>query len=83
MNEIYSNSGELHVKFDVTLTKMEQKKTKVASDCAQLLFYVRVYNPLQEGQDPKTYGKDGAAVMWVGVPIYDSRYEYIDYLHAW
>lgn len=78
MNEIYSNSGELRVKFDVTLTKMEQKRTRVANDCAQLLFYVRVYNHLQEGQDSKTYGKDGAAVMWVGVPIYDSRYEYIE-----
>lgn len=81
-SEVYSEGGSIKVHFDVTINKVDQIKTGVASDCAQLLFYVSVYNRLQEGQTADEYGKNGARVAWVGVPILDTRYEYVDLYHA-
>lgn len=81
-SNILSEGGSIHVKFDVTIDKLDQVKTGVASDCAQLLFYVRVLNKLKEGQSKDEYGNNGEALMWVGVPILDSRYDYVSTYHA-
>ncbi len=80
-SEIYGEGGSIHVKFDVTIDKLDQVKQGVASDCAQLLFYVRVFNIKQEGQSEAEYGKN-EAIMWVGVPILDSRYAFVQEYHA-
>lgn len=69
--------AKLKVKFDVTIDTLEKTRDNCASDCAQLLFYFRLFNRLQEGQTAEEYGQDGKGVIWVGLPIMDSRYDYV------
>lgn len=75
--DLQSVSGELHVKFDVTIDKMNKIKEGYANDCAQLLFYLSIGNVKKEGQTDEEYGPNNA-VMWFGVPIFDSRYAYTE-----
>lgn len=69
---------EIRVKLDITIDKADyvgKEAKKYDSECAQLLFYFSIAE-----RDPET-GKAGNT-MWFGVPIFDSRYNYVPEHHA-
>lgn len=70
---------ELHVEFDITIEESTYLGDGPAtgSECAQLLFYFCLFNRVPEDSDPEEVGRNGTG-MWFGIPIYDSRYDYVD-----
>ena len=82
INDVYLEGGDIKVKFDVTIDKCEMNKDKVASNCAQLFLYLNVANRKQDGQSDEEYGID-RSLMWFGLPIFDSRYDYTTLYRAY
>lgn len=82
-SDIYDEGGQIRVSFDVVINKADRIAESIASDCAQLLFYVRILN---NWRDPNTTaeesGSNNTGVMWNGVPIFDTRYDYINEYHS-
>ena len=74
-----NNDDEVKIKFDFRIdecTFLGDKDNMTGSDCAQLMFYILLYNYPPEGSNPEEVGKKGQR-MWFGLPLYDSRYQTI------
>jgi len=69
----------LHAKFDIRIDEaiFKGKTTPVGANCAQLMFYMLLANRPQQESDESQVGKTGLK-LWFGVPIYDTRYNFVD-----
>lgn len=79
MSIFLSEISELWVNFDIVIEKCDYKgesELPVGDEAAQLLFYLRLFNRPPEGSDPDVVGHNGVP-FWFGVPVYDSRYDYV------
>lgn len=82
-SDVLDEGGEIRVSFDVVIDKVDKKLDDISADCAQLLFYVRILNSWRdEDTTTEESGPNNTGVMWNGVPIFDSRYEYIQEYHS-
>ena len=69
----------LYVEMDVTIEESTYlgEGQPLGAECAQLLFYFCLFNRVPADSNPEEVGVNGTG-MWFGVPIYDSRYDYVD-----
>jgi hypothetical protein len=67
---VVADYSEVRVQMDIKIEKADYvgKTPQVGNDCAQLLFYFSI--------------SDGKNTMWFGVPIYDSRHNFVGEYHA-
>ena len=74
-----STFEDLYVEMDVTIEESTYlgEGQPLGAECAQLLFYFCLFNRVPADSNPEDVGVKGAG-MWFGVPIYDSRYDYVD-----
>ena len=74
-----STSADLYVEMDVTIEESTYlgEGQPLGAECAQLLFYFCLFNRVPADSNPEEVGVNGTG-MWFGVPIYDSRYDYVD-----
>lgn len=74
-----STFEDLYVEMDVTIEESTYlgEGQPLGAECAQLLFYFCLFNRVPADSNPEEVGVNGTG-MWFGVPIYDSRYDYVD-----
>ena len=74
-----STFEDLYVEMDVTIVESTYlgEGQPLGAECAQLLFYFCLFNRVPADSNPEEVGVNGTG-MWFGVPIYDSRYDYVD-----
>lgn len=74
-----STFEDLYVEMDVTIEESTYlgEGQPLGAECAQLLFYFSLFNRVPADSNPEEVGVNGTG-MWFGVPIYDSRYDYVD-----
>ena len=74
-----STFEDLYVEMDVTIEESTYlgEGQPLGAECAQLLFYFCPFNRVPADSNPEEVGVNGTG-MWFGVPIYDSRYDYVD-----
>ena len=74
-----STFEDLYVEMDVTIDESTYlgEGQPLGAECAQLLFYFCLFNRVPADSNPEEVGVNGTG-MWFGVPIYDSRYDYVD-----
>lgn len=74
-----STFEDLYVEMDVTIEESTYlgEGEPTGAECAQLLFYFSLFNRVPADSNPEEVGVNGTG-MWFGVPIYDSRYDYVD-----
>ena len=74
-----STFEDLYVEMDVTIEESAYlgEGQPLGAECAQLLFYFCLFNRVPADSNPEEVGVNGTG-MWFGVPIYDSRYDYVD-----
>ena len=74
-----STFEDLYVEMDVTIEESTYlgEGQPLGAECAQLLFYFCLFNRVPADSNPEEVGMNGTG-MWFGVPIYDSRYDYVD-----
>lgn len=74
-----STFEDLYVEMDVTIEESTYlgEGEPTGAECAQLLFYFCLFNRVPADSNPEEVGMNGTG-MWFGVPIYDSRYDYVD-----
>ena len=74
-----STFEDLYVEMDVTIEESTYlgEGQPLGAECAQLLFYFCLFNRVPADSNPEEVGVNGTG-MWFGVPIYDSRYNYVD-----
>ena len=74
-----STFEDLYVEMDVTIEESTYlgEGEPTGAECAQLLFYFCLFNRVPADSNPEEVGVNGTG-MWFGVPIYDSRYDYVD-----
>ena len=74
-----STFEDLYVEMDVTIEESTYlgEGQPLGAECAQLLFYFSLFNRVPADSNPEEVGANGTG-MWFGVPIYDSRYDYVD-----
>ena len=74
-----STFEDLYVEMDVTIEESTYlgEGQPLGAECAQLLFYFCLFNRVPADSNPEEVGVNGTG-MWFGVPINDSRYDYVD-----
>ena len=74
-----STFEDLYVEMDVTIEESTYlgEGQPLGAECAPLLFYFCLFNRVPADSNPEEVGVNGTG-MWFGVPIYDSRYDYVD-----
>ena len=74
-----STFEDLYVEMDVTIEESTYlgEGQPLGGECAQLVFYFCLFNRVPADSNPEEVGVNGTG-MWFGVPIYDSRYDYVD-----
>jgi len=75
-NHYISDLSSLKVKMTWTLDEahyLGDNYRPQGAECIQYLFYFRILNTPRDGSTTPT-----TAGMWLGVPLYDSRYNYIE-----
>lgn len=82
--QLYVSTLEsLTLSFDFSIDECEYKgdKTDGRNEAAQMIFYFRLYNRPLLGEESEVGSK--RSNMWVGFPLFDSRYDFVDeYRHA-